>query len=148
MEVVEGAPHVSPAECQHHRTVRPMQGKSLEPVIAVDLKHATERGQMFGRVAALAVLGVDIGGNRVGGSSPRPVVDRIAPQPSRLGPPATRIEHRQGGIIGKQLRRRQCRADQQVIQRRQPPAGAAKPVAECRAVQHDALTRQHLRLTV
>lgn len=104
MELVEGAPHMSPTECQRHRTVRAIQGEPLEAIITVDLKHTAERGQVLGRAAALAVLGVDIGGNRVGGSGPRPVVDCIAPQPSGLGPAATRIEHGQGRIIGKQLR--------------------------------------------
>src|ERR1700709_2223150 len=79
MEFVEGAPHVRPAERQYHRTVPAIQGEPLEPVIAVNLKHATEGCQVPGGAAALAVLGVNVGGNRVGGSSPRPVVDRVAP---------------------------------------------------------------------
>ena len=44
--------------------------------------------------------------------------------------------------------RRQHRADHQVVQRRQPPAGAADPVAQRRAIQRDALARQHLRLPI
>ena len=147
-EIVETAPHVRPAERQRHRAVRAIQGQPLEPVIAVNLKHAAEPGQVPGGAAALAVLGVDIGGDGVGGSGPRPVVDRVTPDPSRLGSAAARIQHRQGGVIGKQLRRRQRRADQQVIQRRQPPAGAPDPVAERRAVQCDALASQHLRLPI
>ena len=147
-EIVKAAPHVCPAERQRHRTVRPIQGEPFEPVIAVDLKHAAEPGQVPGGAAALAVLGVDIGGDGVGGSGPRSVVNRVAPDPSGLGSAAARIEHRQGGIISKQLRRRQRRADQQVIQRCQPPAGAANPVAQRRAVQCDALARQHLRLPI
>ena len=61
---------------------------------------------------------------------------------------AARIQHRQGGVIGKQLRCRQRGADQQVIQRGQPPAGAANPVAKRRTIQCDTLARQHLRLSV
>jgi hypothetical protein len=98
---------MSQAERQRHRIVWTIQSQPLEPVIAVNLKHAAERGQVRGGTAALAVLGVDIGGNRMGGSGPRPVVDRVTPDPSRLGSAAARIEHRQGRIIGKQLRRRQ-----------------------------------------
>ena len=105
-EIVETAPHVRPAERQRHRAVRAIHGKPLEPVITVDLKHAAEPGQVPGGAAAFAVLGIDIGGNRVSGSGPRPVVNRVAPDPSGLGPAAARIEHRQGGIIGKQLGRR------------------------------------------
>ena len=36
----------------------------------------------------------------------------------------------------------------QVIERRQPPAGAPDPVAQRRAIQRDALARQHLRLAI
>jgi hypothetical protein len=147
-EIVETAPHVRPAERQRHRAIRAIQGQPLEPVIAVNLKHAAEPGQVPGGAAALAVLGVDIGGDGVGGSGPRPVVDRVAPDPSRLGSATARIEHRQCRIIGKQLRRRQRRADQQVIQRRQPPAGTPDPVAQRGTVQRDALACQHLRLPI
>src|SRR5271167_2366576 len=85
VKVVELPPHMSPAKCQRYRSVRTRPGQPLEPGITIDLKYAAEPGQMLGRMRALAVLGVDIGGDRMAGAAPRPVIDRIAPQPSRLG---------------------------------------------------------------
>ena len=148
MEVVEGAPHMRPAERQRHRAICAIQRQSLEPVVAVDLQYAAEASQMMSGPDIPAVLSVDIGGNRVGRPRPRPIINRVTPDPSGLGPAAARIEHRQGGIIGKPLRRRQRGAEHQLIQRRQPPAGAAHPVAQRRAVQRDALACQHLRLPI
>ncbi len=138
------APSRTPAARSH----RPGRRKPLEPVIAVDLEHAPESGQMSGRTRALAVLGIHVGGGRVRRAAPGPVIDRVAPQPSRLGPAAPRIEHRQGRVVGEQLVGRQHRAEHQVVQRRQPPAGPAHPIAERRAVQGHALPRQHLRLPI
>jgi hypothetical protein len=44
--------------------------------------------------------------------------------------------------------RRQHRAEHQIVERRQPPAGAAHPVAQRRSVQRDALALQHLGLPI
>jgi hypothetical protein len=105
MELIERPPHVRPAESERHRGVRAIPGQPLEPGIAVDLKHATEGAQVGGGADVLAVLCIDIGRDRMARSAPGPVIHRVAPQPSGLGLPAPRIEHRQGGIIGKQFRR-------------------------------------------
>ena len=83
--------------------VHPPLGQPLEPVIAVDLQHAAEFGQMPGRAYVLAVFGVDIGGRRMSRATPRPVIDRVAPQAPYLGPAAAGIEHRQRRVIGKDL---------------------------------------------
>jgi hypothetical protein len=66
------------AERQRDRAIRTIQSQPLEAIIAVNLKHAGERRQVPGRAAALAVLSVDIGGDRVGRSGPWPIVDRVA----------------------------------------------------------------------
>ena len=84
----------------------------------------------------------------MGRTAPRPVIDRIAPEAAGLGPAAAGVEHRQRGVVGKHLGRGQHRADHQIVERRQPPAGAAHPVAQRRAVERDALPRQHLRLPI
>src|ERR1700712_1893320 len=55
-EFVERASHVGPAERQRDRTVRATRSQTLEPVIAIDLQRAAERGQVSRRAAALAVL--------------------------------------------------------------------------------------------
>jgi hypothetical protein len=79
---------------------------------------------------------------------PGAVVDCVAPQASRLGPPAAGIEHRKRGVVGEDLGRGQHRADDQVVQWCQPPTRAANPVRQGRTVQLDALTLEHLRLAV
>jgi hypothetical protein len=97
---------------------------------------------------AFAILGIDVGGNRMTGPGPRAVIDRIAPKPPGLGPTSAGINYRQCGVVGEQFGSRQRRAEQQFIQRCQPPAGATYPVAEGRAVEFHPLTRQHLRLPI
>ena len=148
VELEEAAPHMGPTECQADRLIGAIAGQALEAVIAVHLQHAVEAGEVLGRPRVLAVLGIDIGHGRVGRTAPWPVIDRIAPEKPRLGPPAAGIEHRQAGVVGKDLRRRQHRGDHQVVERRQPPARGANPIAQRRAIQRDALARQHLRLPI
>ena len=82
------------------------------------------------------------------GTAPRPVIDRVAPQPSGLGPAPTGVEHRQRRVVGEHLRRRQHRAEQQLVERPQPPARATYPVRQRRAVQLDPLSFQHLHLAI
>ena len=82
------------------------------------------------------------------GTAPGPVIDRVAPQPPRLGPSAAGIEHRQRRVVGEHLRRRQHRAEHQLVERRQPPARPPDPVRQRRAVQLDALSLQHLHLAI
>ena len=82
------------------------------------------------------------------GSGPRPIIDRVAPEPPGLGLAPAGIEHRQRRLIGEHLVRRQHRAEHQLIERRQPPARASHPGAERRTVQRDALALEHLCLAV
>jgi hypothetical protein len=96
----------------------------------------------------LAVLAVDIGGNRVTGSLPRAVVDCIAPQPSGFGAAIAGIEHRQCRVVGKHFGRRQNGAQHQFVQRGEPPAGTTNPVAQCGTIQRDALAGKDLRLAI
>jgi hypothetical protein len=84
----------------------------------------------------------------VGRTTPRPVIDRVAPEAAGLGLAPARVQHRQRGVVGEDLARGQDRPQHQVIERPQPPAGAAHPGAQRRAVQRDALARQHLRLPI
>jgi len=148
MELEELAPHMRPAERQPHRSVGTIARQPLEPGIAVDLQHAREASQVHGGALPLPVFGIDIGGRRMRRTAPRPVVDGIAPQPAGLGPAPTRVEHRQCRVVGEQFLRRQHRAEHQLVERRQPPAGAANPIAQRRAINRDPLPRQHLRLPV
>ena len=148
IEVVEGPPHVGPAEGKAYRIASAISGQPLEPGISVDLENAVEPGQVSGGTGALAVLGIHVGCRGVRRAAPGPVIDRVAPKASCLGPAATGIEHRQRRVVGEQLGGRQHRADHQVVERRQPPAGPPDPVAQRRAIQRHALPRQHLRLAI
>ena len=111
-----------------------------------DLQLAAEAGEMFGGMLALAVWAVDVGGGRMPRAFPGSRIDRVAPQPSGLGLATTGIEHREGGVISKDHRRRQYDRERQVIERAQPPAGPTHPVTQRRAVDRDALALQHLGL--
>ena len=97
---------------------------------------------------APAILGVDIGGRRMRGSGPRPVIDRVAPEPPGLGLASAGLEHRQRRLVGEHLVRRQHRAEHQLIERRQPPARTSHPGTQRRTIQRDALALEHLRLAV
>jgi hypothetical protein len=144
--LVEVAAHVRPAKRQRHRLVSARLGQLLEPVVAIDLQHAAEPCEMPGRTLVLAVVRVDVGRHREASTFPGTIVHRVAPQPAGLGPPAARIENRQRGVVGENLRRGQHCGEHQVVERCQPPAGAPDPVCQRRAVQLDALAFQHLRL--
>jgi hypothetical protein len=62
---------------------------------------------MPGRAHDAVILGIHIRRGRMAFAAPGPIIDRVAPQASRLGPAAAGIEHRQCRIGGKQLVRRQ-----------------------------------------
>ena len=129
MDVVELAPRVCPTERQLQPAIRRCLHQTAEPGIAVDLKQSAEAFQMAGRMLRLAVLAVDIGGNRVTGSLPRPVVDRVAPEPSGLGAAIAGIEHGQCRVVSKHFGRGQNRAQHQLMQWGEPPAGTTDPIA-------------------
>jgi hypothetical protein len=79
---------------------------------------------------------------------PGPVVDRIAPQSSGLGASPTGIKHRQRGVVSEYFGRGQHGAQHELVQRRQPPAGAAYPGAQSGTIQHDTLAGKDLRLAI
>jgi site-specific DNA recombinase len=95
---------VGPAERQLQTAIRRCLHQTAEPGVTVDLKQSAEALQMAGRMRRLAVLAVDIGGDRVTGSLPRAVVDRVAPEPSGFGAAVAGIEHGQGRVVGKHFR--------------------------------------------
>ena len=116
--------------------------------VAIGLQQTAEALQMVGRMLALAIFAVDISGGGMTGSVPGPVVDRVAPEPSGLRPASAGIQHRQGGVVGEHFGRGQHRAQHQFMQRRQPPAGAADPVAQGGTIQRHALTGEDLGLAI
>ena len=139
---------MSPTESQLDRRILARFDQVAEPGIAIHLQGAAERSQVRDRVLAPAILGVDVGRCRMSWTSPRSIVDCIAPQPSGLGLAPTGIKHRQRCLVSERLVRRQHRAEHQFIERRQPPACASDPGAQRRTVQRDALALQHLCLAI
>jgi hypothetical protein len=148
MDVVEFPSCVRPTKGQDRCVVRCAGDQAAKPGITIDLKQPAEALQMGCRMLALTIFTIDIRGRRMTGSRPRTVVDRVAPQPPGLGAAAARIQHRQRGIVGNHLGRGQDRAQDQRIQRLQPPAGASDPVAQRGTIQIDALACEYLRLTI
>ena len=100
------------------------------------------------RMLAFAILAVDIGGGRMTGSAPWPVVHRVAPQPPGLGATAARIEYGQRCVVGEHLGRGEHSVEHQLMQRRQPPAGATDPIAQGGTVQRHALPCEDLCLAI
>ena len=114
---------------------------------------------------AFTIFTISVGGGRMTRSRPRTIVGGIAPQPPGFGASTPRIQHRQRGIVGNhfgrgwprfrrqsrwnsQTRGRQNRAQDQLIQRLQPPAGASDPVTQGGTIQVDALAGKDLRLAI
>ena len=69
-----------------------------------------------------------------GGSGPPhgSLLARVNPKSSRLRAPSTRIEHRNGRIVGEQMVGSEHILAQALVQRLEPPAGAADPAGERR----------------
>jgi hypothetical protein len=146
LNVEELPPRVRPAQRVRHVGVR--SDEANEPGVTVGLQQTPEAFQMLRRMRALAIVAVDVGHNRMTGSVPAPVVDGIAPEPSGLRPASPRVEHRQGRVIGEHDRRGQRGAQHQFVQRREPPASAADPLAQSGTIQCHALPREDLDLAI
>jgi dihydrofolate reductase len=128
------------------RIPQPAMALNAEDVPGADY-HMWNTGTMLSidTMAAVAIEGVsvrhlsgrrDVGGRRMSGSRPRPVIDRVAPQPPGLGLSPAGLEHRQspmtvhhqglelsaGGPFGD------CRSPPESVARRArtfyPPRGA------------------------
>jgi len=141
-------PRVAPADGALDAGVRGISDQPAKPRVAIDLEKTTEPFQVSGGVLALPVFAVNTSGGGVTDTTPGPIVDRVAPQPAGLRLSLARIEHRQRRVIGEHLGRGQNRAQDPLVQRRQPPAGATDPVAQCGMIQRHALTGEDLGLTV
>jgi hypothetical protein len=148
MNVVKFPPRMGPAKSQPWPVIRCHADQATEAGIAIDLEQSTEALQVAGRVLTFAILTIDIGSRWMAWPTPRPIVDRIAPQPPGLGASPSGVQHRQRRVIGEHLGRTQHGAEQQFVQRRQPPAGTADPVTQRGPIQRDALSGEDLRLPV
>ena len=126
----------------------PPRGQPFEAGIAVDLQDAAESFEVSGRTLGLAIGAVEVDGRRRIGPAPGPVVARVDPQPAGLGAAAAGIEHRDRRVVGEDLARCEHMRGQARLQRLQPPAGAADPVRQGRAVELDAVAGEDLALAV
>src|SRR5262245_30882808 len=120
----------------------------IEPGITVGLHDALEPGQVGCGTLGLAIGTVEIDRGRWIGAVPGPVVASVDPEPAGLGAAAAGIEHRNRGVVGEQLLRGKDVLGESGLKRLEPPAGAADPVRERRAVQLDALPGEDLALTI
>ena len=103
---------------------------------------------MRGGTLGLAVGAVEIDRRRRIGSVPGPVIAGVDPEPAGLGAAAAGIEHRDRRVVGEQRLRGEDVLGEPRLQRLQPPAGAANPVGERRAIELDALPGEDLALPV
>src|SRR5262249_7722683 len=144
-EFVEVAPRVRPTSGQDDIAafLQP-----LEAGIAVNVQNAGELFQMRRRTFGLAIWREHIDSGRRRRSAPRSLIACVHPKPSGLGATATRIEHRNRRIVGKQMIRRKDICAEPLAQRVEPPAGAPNPSGERRTIELNAVTCKDLRLPV
>jgi hypothetical protein len=88
-EFVEVAPHVHPAEGELDRATF---GKLWVGVVAIDLQHALEAGEMAEQPLGLAVGCIDIGDAGRIEAAPGPVVGGVGPELAGLGAPSAGID--------------------------------------------------------
>ena len=147
VDVIELAPCMGPTESQLG-DIAHVRDQAAKSGVAIDLENTAEPLQMGRRMLALTVLAIDIRSGRMSRPTPGPVVDRVAPQSSGLGASPTGIKYRQRGVVSEYLGRGQHGAQHQLVQRRQPPAGAARPGAQGGTIQRHTLAGKDLRLTI
>ena len=104
MYVVELASGVRPAGGQHDIAAH---GEPLEARIAVDLEDSAESFEVRGWTLRFAIRTVEVNRRRWIRTDPRSVMSRIDPQSASLGAATAGIEHRNRGVIGKNLVRRE-----------------------------------------
>jgi len=147
VDVIELAPCMGPTESQLG-DIAHVCDQAAKSGVTIDLEKTAEPLQMGRRMLALTVLAIDIGSGRMSRSTPGTVVDRVAPQSSGLGTSPAGIKYRQRGVVSEYLGRGQHGAQHQLVQRRQPPAGAAHPGAQSGTIQRDTLAGKDLHLTI
>ena len=96
----------------------------------------------------LAVGGIDIGDHRRIAAAPRAIIAGVGPELAGLGPPAPRIEHRCGRLVGEQSLGSSQPFQDMIAQGPQIPGCPADPIGQRRAVELDALPGVDLGLPV
>src|SRR5215470_12757541 len=144
-ELIEITPHMHPAGGQDDIAARK---QSREAGVAVDVENSREVFQMRRRSLALAIGREHEDRCRRCRAAPRSLVACVHPKPSSLGATATGIEHWDRRIVVKQMIRRKDIRTESFVQRVEPPACAADPCGQRRAIEINAETRKDLRLPV
>ena len=144
-ELIEVAAHMHPTRGQDDIAPCP---QSCEAGVAVNVKNAREVFQMRCRTLALAIGSEyeDCRGRRR--AAPRSLVTRVHPEPADLGATAAGIEHWHGRIVGEQMVRRKDVRAEPFVERVEPPACAADPSGQRRAIEINTETCKDLRLPI
>ena len=133
MHVEEVPPRMGPAGCLGH-TMLVQAGVSG---ITIRLQDAVERCQMRTRMLTFPVGAVAIQHRRRRLAAERPVIARVAPQPTCLGLAAAGIQYRHRGIVAMHPFRRHDMPANRLDQWAHQPRCLSNPVGHGRAVQFD-----------
>jgi hypothetical protein len=114
----------------------------------LDVQHSFEMFQIRRRPLRPPVRREDVDRRGRRRSATWSLVTRIAPKPPSLRSPAARIENRDWRVVGEQMVGGEHVHAQAIVQRLKPPARAADPAGESRALRFDAVPGEDLRLPV
>lgn len=120
----------------------------LEAGIAIDVQHSLEVFQMRYPAVPPSVRREDVDRRGWRRSAPWPLVTRIDPKPPGLRSSAAWIEDRHWRVVGEQMIGGEHVLAQAIVQRLEPPARAADPAGESRALQFDTVAGEDLRLPI
>jgi hypothetical protein len=101
----------------------------LESGVTIGLKIAGERLHMCRRMLSSAIRAIEIGGGWRCRSAEWPVIADIDPEPSGLGSPKPRRQHRDGRIVAMNLLGGENMPPDAVDDRLEQPGSLADPVA-------------------
>ena len=114
-----------------------------------DAEDGDQLDQSFGCAQpAAAAVGIDVDHQRRRRPNPWPIVDCVTPEIAGLGLAIARPQHRQLGLVRKDLAAGEQRLHQVIVDRPQPPTDLTNPASKRRAIKLDAAARQDLGLPV
>ena len=130
---------------RHHRKPRtslPWFVQRREPAVGVGLQETFEVREMGGRVFAAAVGTVEVDRRRRCGTAERPVVADIDPQSPGPGSAQTGLQHRHRRVVAVDLLGGKRVTADSLDDWLQQPDRLPDPIAQCRAVEVEALGRR------
>src|SRR5579863_8441185 len=136
MNVVELAPHVSPAS----HLLDLLAVEPVEAGIGIGLQDAGEVSQMCPRPLALAIRAVAEEHRWSIGAARRAIIAHISPQSSLLGAAATWAEDRHRSVITMDLVGAEYVAANRVYQGHEQRTAITDPVGESRAIEIEAVS--------